>query len=154
MAPRKRPALQPNGLNLAVEHNFPSATEVSYQNGGNSYETMQKRSAMTVIQEQLSQHQHHHEHQQRTLVKTRSKNSDAMTSTTTTSTSSSSSSIPMQSKRIPLMKHWQDELLEFSTQITWQAQSTLSRIAIYFRANGMKFDTDFRNHFSYISNNR
>lgn len=101
--------------------------------------------------------------QQQTIVRAHNTHSTAATSKTMTSstvTSSLSSSkpvIPVRSELIKLpttMLHWQDELMEFSNQLTRQSHVTLSRIANHFRANGMKFDADFRNHFLYIANNR
>lgn len=154
MAPRKRPApteIQSNELKLLADHRLPtlsSAAEASNQNAVNSHGTMKNRSAMSMFQEQLQ----HQQHEQQTIVKTHTMSSAAMTSTSTSASTSSSHS--MQSKRALLMKHWQDELIDFSTQITRQAHFTLSRIANHFRVNGMKFDADFRNHFAYISNNR
>lgn len=140
MAPRKRPApaeLQSNGLKVSANHRQPALSSAS--EAVNSHGKMQMQ----------LQHQHHHQHhQQQTLVKSRNMNSATMTSTSTKSSSSTSS------KRTLLMKHWQDELMDFSTQIARQAHFTLSRIANHFRVNGMKFDADFRNHFLYISNNR
>lgn len=151
---RKRPApaeLQPNELTLPTVNRFTTfstASEVSNQNGINSQRTVHNRSAVSMFQGQQQQYQ-----QQQTFVKTRTKNSAAMTSSTTsTSMSTSLSAHPMQSK--PQVKHWQDELMDFSTQITRQAHFTLARIANYFRTNGMKFDANFRNHFLCISNNR
>lgn len=156
---RKRPApaeLQSNELAPPIANGFTtfsSASEVSNRNGINSQRTVQNRSAVSVFQGQQMQH-----HQQQTLVKTRGKNSAAMTassstsSMTSTTTATSLSALPMQSK--PQVNHWQDELMDFSTQITRQAHFTLARIANYFRTNGMKFDANFRNHFLYISNNR
>lgn len=159
---RKRPApteLRPNELKLPVVNRytaFASASEVANHNGINSPRTVQNRSTTSMLHGQQLQ-QHHH--QQQTLVKTSAKNLTAMaassSSSTMTSTSTkttSSAEHPIQSK--PHVNHWQDELMNFSTQITRQAHFTLGRIANYFRANGMKFDADLRNHFLYISNNR
>lgn len=52
------------------------------------------------------------------------------------------------------IKSWLDELLDFSSKVTRQAQQSLNHIQMDFRRNGMKFDSDFRNHFLYIANNR
>lgn len=49
---------------------------------------------------------------------------------------------------------WTDELLDYSSNIARQTQDSLGRIKNHFLKNGMKFDTDFRNHFLYIVNNR
>lgn len=134
---------------------YASASEVSNCNGVITQRTVQNRAAMSTIPSQHIQQQHH---QQRTLVKARGRSSAAMTSslstissaTTTTSTTSLAHAMPPKSQ----VKHWQEELMEFSTQITRQAHFTLARIANYFYTNGMKFDANFRNHFLYISNNR
>lgn len=138
---RKRPA--PTELTVLT------AAEAANQMALNSQRAMRNRAVVNTFQ------------QQKTYVKSRTMSSAAMTSTSSTTTTSSSSSSSaaaaflVQSKRVGLpVKHWQDELMEFSTQITRQAHHTLSQIANYFRANGMKFDTNFRNHFLYISNNR
>ena len=134
----KRPAptdRQSNELMLETDHTSPRLRAPPNQNATNSH-----RSMMSSFQEQL----HHQQYQQQTLEKTRTINSAAMTS----------SSFAIQSERRPIIKHWQDELMDFSTQLTRHAHLTLTRIENYFRANGMKFDTNFRNHFLYIANNR
>lgn len=66
----------------------------------------------------------------------------------------SSAPFPTASERAPTMKYWQDELMEFSVHVTRQVHFTLDRIAYHFRSVGTKFDTNFRNHFLYIANNR
>lgn len=141
MAP-KRPA--------PMELTVLTAAEAANQMALNSQRAMRNRAVVNTFQ-----HQQQH-HQQKTYVKSRTMSSAAMTSTSsTTTTSAAATTLSIHSKREgPLVKHWQDELMEFSTQIARQAHFTLARIANYFRANGMKFDTNFRNHFLYISNNR
>lgn len=51
-------------------------------------------------------------------------------------------------------KGWLEEMIEFSSTIARQTQTTLERIKTDFRHSGMKFDTNFRDHFLYIANNR
>lgn len=51
-------------------------------------------------------------------------------------------------------KNWLDEILDYSSNIARQTQSTLDRIKKDFVRNGLKFDADFRSHFLYIANNR
>lgn len=51
-------------------------------------------------------------------------------------------------------KTWKNELIEFSTSISQQANAFLDRIKEDFMKNGQTFDTAFRNHFLYIANNR
>lgn len=51
-------------------------------------------------------------------------------------------------------KNWMEEVLDFSSNLSRQAQITLGRIMTDFKKNGIKFDSDFRDHFLYIANNR
>lgn len=54
----------------------------------------------------------------------------------------------------PESKTWKNELMEFSTRISQQANASLDRINEDFIKTGQKFDAEFRNHFLYIANNR
>lgn len=54
----------------------------------------------------------------------------------------------------PEAKTWKNELIEFSTSISQQANAFLDRIKEDFMKNGQTFDAAFRNHFLYIANNR
>lgn len=147
---RQRPT--PTGLELNVQSIsdvVPTATTLlsSNQRDKSSQRMMHdnKSVMMNLYQQQMQK-------KQQTLVKTRTMHATSMTTSTTSS--SSASSFPINSERLPKTNHWQDELMAFSTQITRDAQNTLMRIANHFRVNGMKFDTNFRNHFLYITNNR
>lgn len=51
-------------------------------------------------------------------------------------------------------KDWLEEINDFTSNLSRQAQATLGRIKIDFLRSGKKFDTDFRDHFLFIANNR
>lgn len=133
---------------LADDSSVPKAAPLSLNRSvANSHGMTRNKTTMNMYQHQLQK-------QQQTLVQSRTMHSAGVTSMTSTTSSSSLSSFPIQSERMPKIKHWQDELMEFSTQLTRQAHFTLAKIASHFRSNGTKFDTNFRNHFLYIANNR
>lgn len=51
-------------------------------------------------------------------------------------------------------RKWQDEMIDFSSNLVRQTQQTLRRIKIDFQKNGMKFDEDFRKLFVCTVTNR
>lgn len=62
--------------------------------------------------------------------------------------------LPMVQMKVTNGKHWMEEIVDFSNIIARQTQIVLNRIKIDFMRSGMKFNSDFRNHFLYIANNR
>lgn len=142
---RSSPAVtQLNELDVQLTTTNMHTASSSNQQDANLHGRMHNRSVF-VHHQQLQK-------QQQTLLKTRTIQAASMTTSTTSATSAS---FPIQqSERAQKLKHWQDELLDFSTQITRHAHFTLDRITNYFRMSGMKFDANFRNHFLYTANNR
>lgn len=51
-------------------------------------------------------------------------------------------------------RKWQDEMIDFSSNLVRLTQQTLRRIKIDFQTNGMKFDEDFRKLFVCTVTNR
>lgn len=62
--------------------------------------------------------------------------------------------LPMVQIEPPCAKHWMEEIVDFSKIVAQQTQIVLNRIKIDFLRSGMKFDSDFRDHFLLIANNR
>lgn len=167
-------ALQSNELNLpptshklqgSIPSLVPSSSSSSTsQNAINSHATMcYDKSMMSINQKKHHHHQQQQqlkeqqqqqlkEQQQQTLVKINKTNMAPMSSSS--SSAAAASFLVQSNNRMPSMKYWQDELIDFSAHITRQAHFTLGRIAIHFSGTGMKFDANFRNHFLYIAHNR